>query len=178
MKLHYSPDEIISIITYSGVNIDGERYYMNEDEFGNTLFQAKLSHHDNEAVSVKHNETGIIFDIFPVRFIYGYKIKAYFKVNEDFNYTHLYLWNNHLSADANILAPAVFTKAIGLPNQDSNFIVLEGVLPCIHRNEWNQPEVFNVYTEIMLFNFVYAFAQEAENFLRHLEHTGEYFDIT
>ena len=46
MKLHYSPDEIISIITYSGVNIDGERYYMNEDEFGNTLFQAKLSHYD------------------------------------------------------------------------------------------------------------------------------------
>jgi hypothetical protein len=178
MKPHYSSDEIISIITYSGVNIDGERYYMNEDEFGNTLFQAKLSHYDNEAVSVQHNETGIIFDIFLVHFIYGYEIKAYFKVNEDFNYTHLYLWNNHLSADANILAPAVFTKAIGLPNQDSNFIVLEGVLPCVHRNEWNQPEVFNVYTEIMLFNFVYAFANEAKNFLSHLEHTEEYFDIT
>jgi len=30
----------------------------------------------------------------------------------------------------------------------------------------------------MLFNFVYAFAQEAENLLSHLEHTGKYFDIT
>ena len=39
MKLHYSPDEIISIITYSGVNIDGERYYMNEDEFGILYFR-------------------------------------------------------------------------------------------------------------------------------------------
>ncbi len=61
MKLHYSPDEIISIITYSGVNIDGERYYMNEDEFGNTLFQAKLGHHDNETVSVKHKLSLIYF---------------------------------------------------------------------------------------------------------------------
>ena len=39
MKLHYSPDEIISITTYSGVNIDGERYYMNEDEFGILYFR-------------------------------------------------------------------------------------------------------------------------------------------
>lgn len=171
-KEYYSPEEMVSIVTHPGVGIGGEHYYMNEDQFGNVRFSARPGNGKILAYVID-NDTGAKFEILPSKITFGYLVRMYFEINDSFNYTHLNLWNNHMTFDG-ILSPGIVTRALGLPNRNQELIVLEGSLPGLHRSEWYNPELFNVPVKVMIFNFIYRFCEESKEFMQHMEQTGEF----